>query len=126
MREHEVLFLEFEEVVRLHDAQIALFGGSLGIRDRGLLLSALAVPRTSVFGGLAYPTIAEMAAALAVSLARNHPFVDGNKRAAFTAMLVFLELNGFALTLDQATWLNRFVEVAEGAYHAGGACRMLA
>jgi death-on-curing protein len=76
----------------MHDEQLAEHGGALGIRDEGLLESALARPLNRA--GHGDPDIAELAALYAIGIARNHPFVDGNKRTAFAAMFMFLALNG--------------------------------
>jgi death on curing protein len=94
----EVDFLETEEVERLHDVVVAASGGATGLRDPGLLDSAVAAPKTSAFGQLAYGTLANMAGALAHRLAKNHAFVDGNKRTAASAASAFLRINGFAWT----------------------------
>jgi death-on-curing protein len=90
-----VLFLTTDEVLAIHDAVIQQFGGPSGIRDPGLLESALFRPRTGY-----YQDLAEMATALLESLLINHPFVDGNKRVAFFTADVFLRLNGWKLTVD--------------------------
>ena len=79
-------------VVAIHEEQLAEHGGGAGIRDEGLLDSALARPLNRV--GYGDPDIPELAALYAIAIARNHPFVDGNKRAAFAAMVTFLALNG--------------------------------
>ena len=92
------------ELLDLHDGVIATSGGSAGLRDRGLMQSALAQP-TAAFGGAdLYPSLAEKASALGFSLVCNHPFGDGNKRNGFVAMESFLLLNGFefAYGLDDA------------------------
>jgi death on curing protein len=81
-----------DEVIAVHARLIAKFGGSLGIRDRGALESALARPRTGY-----YDDIIQEAAALWESLSQNHPFVDGNKRVAVTVTAAFLKLNGYRL-----------------------------
>jgi death on curing protein len=81
-----------DEVIAVHSRLIAKFGGSLGIRDRGALESALARPRTGY-----YDDIIQEAAALWESLSQNHPFVDGNKRVAVTVTAAFLKLNGYRL-----------------------------
>jgi len=79
-------------VVAIHEEQLAEHGGGAGIRDEGLLDSALARPLNRA--GYGNPDIPELAALYAIAIARNHPFVDGNKRAAFAAMVTFLALNG--------------------------------
>jgi death on curing protein len=81
-----------DDVIAVHSRLIAKFGGSLGIRDRGALESALARPRTGY-----YDDIIQEAAALWESLSQNHPFVDGNKRVAVTVTAAFLKLNGYRL-----------------------------
>ncbi len=88
-------YLDTARVLALHQLLIEQSGGSAGVRDLGGLESAVAQPQMT-FGGVdLYPTLVEKAAALAYSLALNHPFVDGNKRIAHAAMAVFLDVNGF-------------------------------
>lgn len=89
------LFLTLEEVLDLHQQLIQRFGGADGVRDPGLLESALARPRSGY-----YASLSEQAAALMQSLAGNHAFLDGNKRVAFAATAVFLRMNGYALRVD--------------------------
>jgi death on curing protein len=90
-------YLSLGEVVDLHQALLQQTGGAAGIRDLGMLESALAQPRAT-FGGVdLHPTAVAKAAAMGFSLALNHPFIDGNKRAAHAAMEVFLLLNGMEL-----------------------------
>lgn len=84
-----------DEVLAIHERLIETFGGPRGVRDHGLLESALFRPRTGY-----YRDIAEMAAALFESLIMNHPFIDGNKRVAFFATDVFLRLNGWKLRVE--------------------------
>jgi death on curing protein len=88
-------FLDRDDVLT---AGSAAFGGSVAVRDFGLLDAAVARPRSSVFGVDAYPDVWQKAAALLHSLARNHALVDGNKRTAWAAAWVFLGCNGFALS----------------------------
>lgn len=90
-----VLFLTADEVLAIHESLIREFGGPPGVRDQGLLESALFRPRTGY-----YEDLAEMATALFESLLMNHPFVDGNKRVAFFATDVFLRLNGWKLRVE--------------------------
>jgi death-on-curing protein len=90
-----VVFLSRDEALEIHRALLERFGGPAGVRDPGLLESALYRPRTGY-----YADLAEMAAALFESLIMNHPFVDGNKRVAFFATDVFLRLNGYKLKVD--------------------------
>jgi len=90
-----VSFLTVDEVVTLHERLIEVFGGPPGLRDPGLLESALYRPRTGY-----YQDLSAMATAMFESLLMNHPFIDGNKRVAFFATDVFLRLNGWRLEVD--------------------------
>ncbi|WP_251973843.1 type II toxin-antitoxin system death-on-curing family toxin [Sphaerotilus microaerophilus] len=96
----------------LHDESLALHGGASGLRDEGLLDSALARPQNvAVYGD---PDLADLAAAYAYGLAKNHPFVDGNKRAAFLAIGLCLALNGWRLTASQADATVAVMTLAAG------------
>lgn len=90
-----IAYPTLDEVVAVHARLIARFGGSLGLRDRGALESALARPQSGY-----YNDIIQEAAALWESLSQNHPFVDGNKRVAVTVMAGFLRVNGYRLEFD--------------------------
>jgi death-on-curing protein len=90
-----VQFLSVDEVLEIHTALIHRFGGAEGLRDTGLLESALYRPRSGY-----YEDLVTMAAALFESLINNHPFVDGNKRVAFFSTDVFLRLNGYRIVVD--------------------------
>lgn len=94
----EPKFLEPEEVTELHDEAVQAFGGSLGLRDHGGLISAVHAPRNHWYytGG----DLFDLAAVLLIHLARNHPFLDGNKRAALASALVFLDAHGETLRAD--------------------------
>ena len=101
------------EIVReIHDTAIAEFGGSTGVRELSLLESAVAAPQASIGGRSPYADLAEMAAAYLFYLCRNHPFIDGNKRAALGACLVFLRLNGLEPTADSPAWEELTLAVA--------------
>ena len=91
---NEPEFLDVDDVLALHDEALAAFGGSAGVRDPGLLASAVAMPRASFGGELLHEDIFAMAAAYAFHIAQNQPFVDGNKRTAILAAIVFLDLTG--------------------------------
>lgn len=93
-------YLGYRQVRWIHRRVIEETGGSLGIRDEGLLLSALARPQASFRGQDLYPTLFEKAAALFESLVRNHPFLDGNKRVAWECMDLLLDVNGFRLLVS--------------------------
>ncbi|HSV16280.1 MAG TPA: type II toxin-antitoxin system death-on-curing family toxin [Tepidisphaeraceae bacterium] len=87
-------FLSVERVLALHRLQLEKFGGQEGVRDQALLESAVAMPAASFGGQFVHAGLAEMAAAYLFHINRNHPFLDGNKRTATAAAVVFLELNG--------------------------------
>jgi death on curing protein len=92
-----MIYLERDDVIQLHSMLIAQSGGSAGVRDPGLLDSAIAQPQMS-FGGVdLYPSIEEKAGALGFSLIKNHAFIDGNKRIGHAAMESFLVLNGYEI-----------------------------
>lgn len=97
MKTPRIKFLSTEEVLFIHDQMIKRFGGSLGIRDLGLIESAVARPKATFGGEYLYITIFDKAAALLQSLLKNHPFVDGNKRTALTSAGTFLKRNGWKL-----------------------------
>jgi death on curing protein len=107
-------FLELSEVLLAHDVQIARFGGMYGIRDEGLLKSALAQPEATFSGELLHPTIYGQAAAYLYHISKNHPFVDGNKRTAFAAMDVFLRMNGYILKLTNTQSYDLVLQVVQG------------
>jgi death on curing protein len=108
----EITWLATEVVVAIHEAQLAEHGGSAGTRDAGLLESALARPQNLVAYG--NPDTADRAAAYGFGVARNHPFVDGNKRTAFVAAELFLRLNAFQLAADDAACVLTMLAVAAG------------
>ena len=106
--------LSKRQVILLHQQLINVIGGSSGLRDEGLLESALAAPFQS-FGGIdVYPSLQQRAARLAYGLVNNHPFVDGNKRIGAHTMLVFLALNGIELSYTQDELVSLFIAVASG------------
>lgn len=110
----EPKFLALDEALGIHADQIRVYGGGSGIRDLDLLRSALAVPETTFDGEYLHATVFEMSSAYLFHIARNHPFVDGNKRTALMCALVFLGLNGERLSADPGE-LYRLVDgVAAG------------
>lgn len=114
MPSESVRHLGTDEVLAIHERLIAAFGGRAGLRDRGLLESALHRPQTGY-----YADLAEMATALFESLIINHPFVDGNRRVAFFATDVFLRLNGWRLEVDAEeahTFLTGLLESQTGYF----------
>jgi death-on-curing protein len=101
-----------ETVLAMHDLLIAEFGGAAGVRDEGLLDSALSRPQNL----FAYerPSIFDLAASLAFGLIKNHPFLDGNKRVAFTAAVTFLHLNGRHVQATEVDAVVRTLALATG------------
>jgi death-on-curing protein len=116
-------WLDTDIVLDIHAEQLALFGGGDGMRDLGLLESALARPLNKFAYG--ETDIAALAAAYAFGIARNHPFVDGNKRAAFGSMIVFLGLNGIDLDVPPEDATAIILEVAAGDIDEDGLARWL-
>jgi death-on-curing protein len=116
-------WLDTDIVLDIHAEQLALFGGGDGMRDLGLLESALARPLNKFAYG--ETDLAALAAAYAFGVARNHPFVDGNKRAAFGSMIVFLGLNGIDLDVPPEDATAIILEVAAGEIDEDGLARWL-
>jgi len=110
----DILFLTLAEAIEIHTDQIHRYGGQSGVRDLGLLESALAQPEASFAGEWLHGDIYEMAAAYAYHLCQNHPFVDGNKRTALTTSLVFLELNGISILDPRGRLENAMIRMASG------------
>lgn len=108
------LFLTLEQVLAIHADQIHRYGGSRGIRDLGLLQSALAMPGASFGGQYLHPTLHEMAAAYLFHLAQNHPFIDGNKRIGLAAAIAFLGLNDVWLEAGAEELVETVLNVARG------------
>jgi len=108
----EPIWLDVDEVIDMHAEQLAIFGGPGGVRDRGLLESAILRPVNQWHYG--QTDMAALAAAYAYGLARNRAFVDGNKRIAFHAMMVFLRLNGIAFAPDPAHATAIILSLAAG------------
>ena len=109
-----IVWLEKALVLVMHDRQLAEHGGSAGVRDETLLESALACPSQLFAYGDPAPDLAELAASLAFGLARNHPFVDGNKRTAAAACETFLELNQTTLEAGDLELYPLYLGLAEG------------
>jgi death on curing protein len=106
------VWLDPAVIYAVHNEQLAEHGGSAGIRDAGLLESALARPQNL----LAYgdPDVHDLAAAYGYGIARNHPFIDGNKRTAFVAVELFLSLNGLSLTATDVECVITMLALAAG------------
>ncbi|MBA3462669.1 MAG: type II toxin-antitoxin system death-on-curing family toxin [Deltaproteobacteria bacterium] len=110
-----IRFLGLDEVIALHRDQIARYGGKEGVRDLGLLESAVAVPEASFGGDYLHATLPEMVAAYFFHLAENHAFVDGNKRIAAASMFMFLYLNGSLLSCTEDELVELTLGVASGS-----------
>lgn len=108
------LFLTLDEVLSLHAEQIRLFGGSSGIRDLGLLESAMGTVEATFDGAFLHETLFAMAAAYLHGICRNHPFLDGNKRTAVAAALTFLEMNAVEVDANEDAFYDLVIGVAEG------------
>ena len=111
------VWLGVRDVIAFHAELLAQYGGRPGMRDPGLLVSALARPRNRAAYGKA--TVFELAAACAHGIARNHPFIDGNKRTALVCCFTFLELNGWEVDAPEADTVVTFLAVAEGKLSEG-------
>jgi len=109
-----MIYLTTDEVIQLHDWLIEQSGGASGVRDRGLVDSAVYQPQATFGGHELCPTLADKAAALGFSLACNHGFVDGNKRIAHAAMETFLVRNGFELNAGVDEQEAVFLQLAAG------------
>ncbi|MFL9609431.1 type II toxin-antitoxin system death-on-curing family toxin [Methylobacillus sp. Pita2] len=112
MNQHDWVWIPLPIILAVHDEQLAEHGGLRGIRDQGLLESALARPEH--LAAYDNPDFADLAAAYGYGIARNHPFADGNERMAFVATLLFLRLNGFDLTATDADKVFVMLDVAAG------------
>jgi len=93
----KINYLNVPQVLAIHDQAVRRFGGSFGVRDIGLVESAIARPRATYDGNDLYRDIFDKTAALLQSLLKNHPFVDGNKRTALSSAGIFLKMNGYSL-----------------------------
>lgn len=109
-----MIYFSLQEVLAFHDRILERFGGRSGVRDMGLLESALEQPMLTVFGQELHPTPELKAAAYLYHLAQNHPFVDGNKRTAYTAIALFLRVNGFHLKAAEDELFDLTLAVANG------------
>ena len=108
------LFLDLEHVLRIHRSMIERYGGQEGIRDPGMLHSAIAVPQASFGGEYLHPDLYEMAAAYLYHIIQNHPFLDGNKRTGATAAIVFLAINGMKVKAEEEGLVDITLRVASG------------
>jgi death on curing protein len=107
-----ILFLELSDVLKIHDQQLEAFGGIHGIRDIGLLESAVATPQATFGGEYLHNDLFEMSAAYAFHISENQPFLDGNKRTALTSALVFLDINGFVVIDEKMKLYQALIDIA--------------
>lgn len=119
----EPRWLRLKEVIVVHERQLSRFGGAPGIRDSGALQSALSRPQNK--WSYEQSGLVELAAAYAFGIARNHPFVDGNKRIAFIAMQLFLRLNGIAFAPRQDESTAVILGLAAGEIDKNGLARWI-
>ncbi|MBL0165253.1 MAG: type II toxin-antitoxin system death-on-curing family toxin [Xanthomonadales bacterium] len=110
-----IIWIERSFAIAIHERQLAEHGGGIGVRDENMLDSVLARPQQLRADGDPPPDLADLAASLAFGLARNHPFVDGNKRTAAVACETFIMLNGGILDADDLELYPRYVALAEGS-----------
>lgn len=108
----EPVWVDLEDAISFHEQMLSMHGGLSGIRDQGLLESALGRPQQLFAYG--QPTLHEIAAAYAAGIIKNHPFIDGNKRAGFMAAALFLETNGFRFTASEEDVVIHTLGLAAG------------
>jgi death on curing protein len=118
-------FLTVEDVLLLHEEQLAGYGGAAGVRDPGSLDSAVATPSVTFDGQFVHEDIFAMAAAYAFHIAENQPFVDGNKRTGLAAALVFLDLNGVTVADPQGQLYEAMMALADGRLDKQGLAALL-
>jgi death on curing protein len=119
----EYIWLTADMIVDIHASQLAAFGGPGGIRDHGMLESAIARPRNQFAYG--ETDLCQLAASYAFGIAKNHPFVDGNKRAAFLAAATFLRLNGVRFAPKQMEAAAAILGTAAGEISEDGLARWI-
>lgn len=112
----EIVFIEIEDVIEIQKDLIDQFGGSHGLRDRGLLESALNSPSSTFEDEFLYTDIFEMATSYLYGLTKNHAFIDGNKRVGVYISILFLELNDYEVNLDNEQVYNLGIKTADSTY----------
>jgi death-on-curing protein len=115
----EPVWIDVPEALAIHDRLLALHGGGSGLRDEGLLKSALARPRQH-FACTDAPDVVDMATAYTASIVRNHPFIDGYKRTGFVAGVLFLALNGRRFTASEQDAAQAVLALAAGSFDEAG------
>ena len=118
-------FLTVEDVLQIHDEQRSAYGGAEGVRDQGLLESAVATPQVSFGGQYLHEDLHHMAAGYAFHVAQNQPFLDGNKRTGLVAALVFLDLNGVTILDPEGRLYDAMIAVAERRMAKEGLAELL-
>ncbi len=114
MFQTDPVFLTLERIIKIHEQQIDLYGGSHGLRDRGVLESAAAAPAATFGGEYLHTSMPEIAAAYLFNLCQAHAFIDGNKRVAANAALAFLLINHWDLEMSEDELVNLVLGVASG------------
>jgi death on curing protein len=114
----DLIWIQDEVVLAIHRSQLAEHGGSEGIRDEGLLQSALCRPKNLLAYAESPPDIADLAAAYGYGIVKNHPFVDGNKRTAYIVMRTFLKLNGYDIQANDEEKYQIWIDLAIGKLSA--------
>lgn len=114
----EIRYLSIQEVIAINVAMIQKYspGEHIGVKERGLLESAVLRPRSSAFGDDAYPSLFDKATALFESLGMNHPFQNANMRTAFTSLVIFLQLNGYRFVMNQRVAEDMTVDMVNHKY----------
>ena len=110
----KIFFLSLEQVLQIHESRIKLYGGSTGVRDQNLLESAIQTPAQGFGGEFLHEFPFEMAADYLFHLAKNHAFVDGNKRTSLACCLVFLDINGFEISAAESDLEDLVLRTATG------------
>jgi death-on-curing protein len=118
-------FVSLNDVLYIHEKQLEKYGGSPGIRDQGLLESAIATPQASFGGQFVHEDLYQMSAAYAFHIAENQPFIDGNKRTGLAAALVFLEFNGIELDDPQGELYQAMLDISGRSLDKSGFAGLL-
>jgi len=121
----EPTFLSVTEVLEIHKNQIESYGGQSGVRDVSLLMSALSLPESTFGGEYLHKDIFKMAATYLYHICQNHPFIDGNKRTALAAALVFLDINGVEINDPEGILYELVIDVALGNKKKGAIAEIL-
>lgn len=120
----EPIWIDERDALALHDRLLALHGGASGVRDEGLLKSALARAQ-QIHAYAESPAIIDMAAAYTAGIVRNHPFIDGNKRTGFVVGILFLEMNGYNFTANEEDAAQAVLNLAAGTLDGAGYANFL-